>query len=506
MAANAIENPFTIITDTDGTALDNGYVYIGTVNTDPEANPVTVYWDIDLAIPAAQPIRTINGYFSRSGSPGKLYVDTTDYSITVRNKNSVLLYSSLANSDVLATTPMSSVTGQLDSARVDFTQTGTGAVLRTVEDKFQDIVNVKDFGALGDDSNDDTAEIQAAIDSISSGTVYIPAGTYKISATININTTKITLRGDGNTSSILKAAAGFTGSDTVHMVNPTSCVLEDFQIEANSQVANGLHIDDGIGIAINRLLVQNCTALGYKVRNVDDCVLNACGSVNTTSYAFDFIASAALDGAASINGIRCKMIDCYSTNAGTTGSIFSNQVDTSTIDVVVERFNEISNAGSVSVATGSVHLDHVIKLVDCIFLDTVPGIAIVINETNIIRTPAVSITGVNTPVLNISAALKGDNYVGLLVIQASSLEFHDVSDHTGASYVILVTRRGSGSPVGVVAIASDGQIAGSVATDPSFTWALDEPNGHLEASPIASTTGSFYFYITQLGGIVMSNI
>ena len=64
-----------------------------------------------------------------------------------------------------------------------FTQSGTGAVARTVESKLRDVVSVKDFGVVGDGSTDDRPAIQAAIDyinSIGGGIVYIPRGTYVI--------------------------------------------------------------------------------------------------------------------------------------------------------------------------------------------------------------------------------------------------------------------------------------------------------------------------------------
>lgn len=51
------------------------------------------------------------------------------------------------------------------------------------------VINVKDYGALGDNIKDDTGPIQWAIDyaySMDGGTVYIPAGIYKINGTIHV--------------------------------------------------------------------------------------------------------------------------------------------------------------------------------------------------------------------------------------------------------------------------------------------------------------------------------
>jgi hypothetical protein len=42
-----------------------------------------------------------------------------------------------------------------------------------------DIVSIKDFGAVGDDSTDNTGAIQDAIDSLTSGTVLVPKGTFQ---------------------------------------------------------------------------------------------------------------------------------------------------------------------------------------------------------------------------------------------------------------------------------------------------------------------------------------
>ena len=54
------------------------------------------------------------------------------------------------------------------------------------------LINVLDFGAVGDGVADDTAAIQAAIDSADNlGTVFFPAGTYKITNTLTITYTDV---------------------------------------------------------------------------------------------------------------------------------------------------------------------------------------------------------------------------------------------------------------------------------------------------------------------------
>ena len=94
MSVLSVNPPYPIFSETDGQPLENGYIWIGTVNLDPQTNPISVYWDLAKTIPAAQPIRTLGGYPVYNGTPARLYVGA-DYSIRVMDNNGSLVYSSL---------------------------------------------------------------------------------------------------------------------------------------------------------------------------------------------------------------------------------------------------------------------------------------------------------------------------------------------------------------------------------------------------------------------------
>jgi len=79
---------------------------------------------------------------------------------------------------------------------IGFKQAGTNAVARSAQDKMRESVSVKDFGAIGDGVADDTAAIQAAIDTGSS--VFIPSGTYKTTSSLNVTTNNQQITGGGN--------------------------------------------------------------------------------------------------------------------------------------------------------------------------------------------------------------------------------------------------------------------------------------------------------------------
>lgn len=197
MAALSIQVPYPVFYDRDGQPLENGNIYIGVANLDPVTNPLQVYYDEALTITASQPLITSGGYVYRNGTPTQLYVNATDFSITVNDSNNLFVYSFPQATGIIAYT---------GAQTVEYDPPFTGALTTgyTVADKLEQYVSVKDFGAVGNGVADDTAAIQAAIDSQTGFlAVYFPTGIYKVTSQITISDDRVMLYGDGVASRIL---------------------------------------------------------------------------------------------------------------------------------------------------------------------------------------------------------------------------------------------------------------------------------------------------------------
>lgn len=129
-----------------------------------------------------------------------------------------------------------------------------------------------DFGATGDGVTDDTAAVQAAFDAVpASGgirTVYFPAGTYIISAPLNLNKHNMVVRGEGSLS-VIKVKdntgdlqAGGYGSIFNIAATVTFLTIRDLQIDGNAD-NNTTSTYNGIG-GVN---TDHLTIQGVVIRN-----------------------------------------------------------------------------------------------------------------------------------------------------------------------------------------------------------------------------------------------
>ena len=182
MSALSIQVPFPVFQDRDGQPLDNGYVWLGTSSLNPQTNPVVAYYDSALTIVATQPLRTLNGFISRAGSPAQVYVDAVNFSILVQDRQGTTVFSVPEGTGISP-----------NASGVVYDPAGTGAVATTVQTQLRNLqsltVKVKDHGATGDGSTNDTVAIQAAIDSIavSGGVITFPPGVYRVARNIGTN-------------------------------------------------------------------------------------------------------------------------------------------------------------------------------------------------------------------------------------------------------------------------------------------------------------------------------
>ena len=131
-----------------------------------------------------------------NGSRQIYNVNYTETSTTSFTFSSGLNVGDLVNYTIGASTSLS-----VNSASVLYNEGGTGAVDTNVQAKLQQIISVKDFGAVGDGVTNDTAAIQAAVAYAKTAkcALTVPSGTYILSGatTIEIDVGLMSMVGEG---------------------------------------------------------------------------------------------------------------------------------------------------------------------------------------------------------------------------------------------------------------------------------------------------------------------
>jgi parallel beta-helix repeat protein len=273
MSALSIQPTYPIFTDIDGQPLEAGYIWIGTANLDPQTNPINVYWDAALTIAAPQPIRTLAGYPSRNGTPARLYVNS-DYSIRVMNKNGSTVYNA------------SAATERYNGVVVDltFTQTGTGAVTRTVDAKLlESLPSPEDFGAVGDGVADDTVPMQELFNAHSQVRL-LPDKIYSCGR-LNINN-DLEIFGYGSTL-LHRTNTAAQSIGLLQMLGDDKLVIRGLRIDGNAANQSAAPFTyNFVWCSIGSLEMYDCWSGNTKGTNIR---LGNIDDFDTTKFAHDII-------------------------------------------------------------------------------------------------------------------------------------------------------------------------------------------------------------------------
>jgi hypothetical protein len=159
-----------------------------------------------------------------------------------------------------------------------FLQPGTGAVTRTWQNKAADFVSVKDFGAVGDGTTDDTAAIQAALNTKKN--VYLPAGRYLVTSGLSMTSSSQRMYGESgygpfglNEVSATTVACTIiewgapndgTARDVITINRLQHCIIESLTIRRSpAQFANHLTVGHGVNFTNSYFCeVRSCRITG----------------------------------------------------------------------------------------------------------------------------------------------------------------------------------------------------------------------------------------------------
>ena len=171
--------------DNNGVILSGGLLYTYVAGT---STPATTYTTSTGNVANSNPIvlnsagRTPSDVWLNVAVSYKFVLQTAA-SVTIGTYDNILSSSAAVAADLLAYEAAVAASG--GSALVGFINSLSGSTARTVQARLRDFVSVKDFGATGDGTTNDTTAIQAAFNA--GGNIYFPPGIYNYtSLTLNV--------------------------------------------------------------------------------------------------------------------------------------------------------------------------------------------------------------------------------------------------------------------------------------------------------------------------------
>lgn len=175
-----LANPTPLFLDALGRLLDAGYIYVGTVNTDPTivANQIPIFWDAAMTIAAPQPLRTLGGRVMNGANPAFVYFAAPDYSLTIQDQNQILVHYN-ASSTASGTTSYQPLDSDLTAISAQANNAyGLGLLELDSQGALQSAVGVGSAGLLAKATaaqfRNNTAGVVLTPDNVWGAAVYVP--------------------------------------------------------------------------------------------------------------------------------------------------------------------------------------------------------------------------------------------------------------------------------------------------------------------------------------------
>lgn len=227
------------------------------------------------------------------------------------------------------------------------------------------IVNVKDWGAKGDGTTDDTTAIQAALNN--RGLVYFPEGTYKISSAVKLRSNTI-IEGNGATIDSDGSCISITQNASTDVEGVQNSRIYNLNFTSSSESGSGIVVNSpgtqGTDNKIFGIFISGCRFFGDMTQGirisgtsagiagfphpqlfVSDCKFDGCGVNNISGIlnmtnCYIYAAQAPAGGIILTSAIQNTFTGC--TIANCTGS-----------GIVIDNSDQISISGCIFTDNGN---------------------------------------------------------------------------------------------------------------------------------------------------------